>query len=328
MKITFNEQSTKEFEKLVLQMDDNEAAASFYNILLQGQEEVGEMSLPYPIKKLDVDEYLSNSYFLNVRPQRKKEGKVRIDYLKTKAHIGFVYDEMVEKGKNYEEITPFGFFEKPFEFLALLDKERIWMSVTPHEINTMKEAVAHAHGDVVTLGLGIGYYAYMCLLKDEIKSVTVIERDPRVISIFKENILPFFPHPEKLRIIEADAIKYLEKAEHFDYLFADLWHFAIDGLPLYLQINKFENVYPNSEFEYWIEPSMLILIRKALIILVEEEIHGTTDYDYEEAATVSDQVINSLHFLLKDKEIKDISSLREMLSLPSLKNLAKSLTLK
>lgn len=328
MKILFSEHDTKEFEKLVLQMDDNEAAASFYNILLQGHEQVNEMDLPYPIKKLKIEEYLSNPYFLNVKPSRKKDGKVRIDYLKTKAHQGFVYDEMIEKGKNYEEITPFGYFEKPFEFLALLDRERIWMSVTPHEINTMKDAVNHAHGDVITLGLGIGYYAYMCLLKDDVRSVTAIERDPRVISIFKESILPFFPNKEKLRIIEADAIKYLEKADHFDYLFADLWHFAIDGLPLYLQINKFESQYPNSEFEYWIEPSMLILIRKALIILAEEEIHGTTDFDYEDAASISDEVINSLHFLLKDKTIENIESLRDMLSLSSLKELAKSLSLK
>lgn len=327
MKILFNERDTKEFEKLVLQMDDNEAAASFYNILLQGQEEVNEMTLPYPIKKLSLDEYNSNPYFINVKPNRKKEGKVRIDYLKTPANHGFVYDEMIEQGKYYEEVTPFGFFDKPFEFLALLDKERIWMSVTPHEINTMKDAVNHAHGNVITLGLGIGYYAYMCLLKDDVSSVTVIERDPRVISVFEENILPFFPHAEKLRIVEADAIKYMENAGDFEYLFADLWHFAIDGLPLYLKINKFEKNYPNSKFEYWIEPSMLILIRKALIILVEEELHGTTDFDYQEAATVSDEIINALHFLLKEKEIKGFDSLLKMLELSSLKELAKSLNL-
>lgn len=328
MKIRFSEKDIKEFEKLSFQMDDNEASASFYNILIQGDELVNQTKNPYPIDLLDETPYRDNPYSQNVKPIPHKEGTVRLDYLTTPARKGFVYDEMIEQGRFYEEITPFGYFKNPFKFLALLDKERIWMSVTPHEINTMKDAVKNAHGKVVTLGLGLGYYVYMVLLKEDVEKITVIERDPKVISLFKKHLLPFFPHQEKINIVEADAIEYLKDADPFDYLFADLWHFAIDGVPLYLQINKFEDRYKDSKFEYWIEPAMLITIRKALIILVEEEMHGTTDYDYKYASTISDEIVNALHFHLKDKELKNIDDLLELLSQKSLKLLAKSLKLK
>ena len=327
MKIAFGNKDRAEFKKLVAMMDDNEAAAMFYNILLQGHEEVNESSLPYPIKRLNPKEYSENPYFVNVKPKAKKDGAFRLDYLKKPRHIGFVYDEMVVKGKLYEETTPFGYFDKPFEFLALLEKERIWMSVTPHEINTMKEPIRKAKGKVITLGLGLGYFAYMVHLKDEVSHVTVVEKDRRVIELFKENILPFFPHKEKIEIIEGDAIEYMEEAAPFDYLFADLWHFAIDGLPLYLKLNKFEKKYPSSSFDYWIEPSMLILIRKALIILVEEELANTTDDDYKDAATTSDEVVNALHFLLKEKEFKSTKELLEFLKEDNLKSLAKTLSI-
>ncbi|MBO4736939.1 MAG: hypothetical protein J5627_00660 [Bacilli bacterium] len=327
MKITFSEKDRNEFKKLVSTMDDNEAAAMFYNILLNGEEKAEECTLPYPIKRLSPKEYKENPYFVNVRPKAKKDGSFRLDYLKKPSHISFVYDEMIVKGRFYEETTPFGYFDKPFEFLALLEKERIWMSVTPHEINTMKEAIGKAKGKVITLGLGLGYFAYMVHLKDEVSKVTVIEKDPRVIKLFKENILPFFPHKEKIEIVEGDAIEYMEKASPFDYMFADLWHFAIDGLPLYLKLNKFEERYPSSTFDYWIEPSMLILIRKALIILAEEELHHTSDDDYKDAMTVSDEVVNALHFLLKEKEIKSIDDLLEILKEENLKSLAKTLYL-
>ena len=41
----------------------------------------------------------------------------------------------------YQEHTPFGFFDSKFPYLALLKDDEIWMSVIPHEINTMKKPV-------------------------------------------------------------------------------------------------------------------------------------------------------------------------------------------
>ena len=82
MKIAFSEKDRSEFKKLVNAMDDNEAAALFYNILLNGEEKVSESTLPYPIDRLSPKEYSENPYFINVRPKAKKDGSFRLDYLK------------------------------------------------------------------------------------------------------------------------------------------------------------------------------------------------------------------------------------------------------
>ena len=53
----------------------------------------------------------------------------------------------------------------------------------------------------------------------------------------------------------------------------------------------------------------------------------TSDDDYKDAATVSDEVVNALHFLLKEKEIKSIDDLLKILEEENLKSLAKALYL-
>jgi hypothetical protein len=46
-------------------------------------------------------------------------------------------------------------------FPALLENDRIWMTITPNEIEIMIKPVDEAFGHVLTYGLGLGYYAYM-----------------------------------------------------------------------------------------------------------------------------------------------------------------------
>lgn len=73
--------------------------------------------------------------------------------------------------------------------------------------------------------------------KEEVESVTVVEMNRDVISLFKRNILPQFPNKEKIRIIEADAFAFIEKQEDgiYDTAFSDFWSGVDDGLDLYLR---------------------------------------------------------------------------------------------
>lgn len=69
----------------------------------------------------------------------------------------------------------------------------------------MKEAVAEAHSNVLTFGLGLGYYAYMISEKNQVEQVTVVENNEDVIQLFQQYILPQFKHSPKITIIRADA---------------------------------------------------------------------------------------------------------------------------
>lgn len=319
------EKEKREFQEILHSFDNTLQESSYWNEVLGKRIPKKEW-----IKKatlLDPSPYTKDPYFQNVRPLEKKEGSLTLTYRTYKKEQGFVYDEIEVNPKTYEEKTPFGYFENPFKYLALSKNEETWMSVIPHEINTMRSLIKEAKGNVLVLGLGLGYYPYSLLLKEDVSHITVIEYDPEVIAIFKKSLLPFFPRQKELEIIEEDAFGYLAKERNFDYCFADLWHMPGDGLAMYLKLRKLEKTQKNTIFSYWIENSMLALIRRALIVLVSEEMfEDKQDEDYRYSETFDDTLINRLHFLLKDVSIKNIADLRRYLDIDGLKEIAKSLS--
>ena len=144
-------------------------------------------------------------------------------------------------------------------FPAILEKDRIWMTITPNEIKTMKEPVDGAVGHVLTFGLGLGYYAYMVSEKDNVESVTVVEINEDVIHLFTKYVLPQFQNAGKIKIIKADAFEYAKKhmtpGKH-DFVFTDLWHDVSDGIDMYVKMKEYEKQSPTF-FSYWIEKSIL-----------------------------------------------------------------------
>lgn len=322
MKISLGKEDIKKFDNYLKALDETISEADYFNDILFNDPIITSKNHPYKISRLDPKEYSSNPYYQVIKPHGEKKGKVLLDYDKYLPKQGFVYDEIKLKGEHFQEETPFGYFEDEFKFLALKEDDRTWMSVTPHEINTMKQNVAEAKGNVITLGLGLGYYAFMVSIKDDVNKVTIVEMNNKIIDIFKEEILPLFPHKEKIEIINEDAFVFLEKDFDGDYLFADLWHMPDDGLPMYAKIAKTEKKHPKTKYAYWIENSILALLRRAIIILMSEEIEGSNDENYSSEETFSDHLINQLHFILKDIEINNTKDINNLLSFASLKNLA------
>ena len=68
-----------------------------------------------------------------------------------------------------------------------------------------------AFGNVLTFGLGLGYYAYMVSEKESVESVTIVEMNEDVIQLFKKYVLPQFKNAEKIKIIKADAFEYAQQ---------------------------------------------------------------------------------------------------------------------
>ncbi|MNP21405.1 spermidine synthase [compost metagenome] len=134
------------------------------------------------------------------------------------------------------------------------------MTITPNEIETIREAVDQAFGNVLTFGLGLGYYAYMISEQDHVDSITVVEMNEDVIELFNKYVLPQFRNAGKIKIIKADAFEYAEQhltPGKYDFVFTDLWHDVSDGIDMYLRMKKFEQQSPDTIFTYWIEKSIL-----------------------------------------------------------------------
>lgn len=295
-----------------------------------GKEALARVQVGYgldEIKPLTAQDYRENPYYQRVCSKISKKMKIGAWTLEMKNYRSFelfVYaDVLPSYATPFASYSPLGYFPGGFPYPALSQNGTTYMSLIPHEINTMKEPISRAKGSVCTMGLGMGYFAFMASQKEEVSSVTVLERDEAVISLFRSFFLPLFDHPEKIRIVKVqDALEYIPE-EPFDYLFADLHHDATDGLPLYISLLKKEGL--AEKMDVWIEGAILAYLRRYLIALMEEESDGSSDKDYQSEETFPDHLFKALHFHLKNYEVSDLDSLLYLLSDAQLKAIVKEM---
>ena len=209
----------------------------------------------------DETKYVNNPYYQNIKLNYKKyhNWQIKIDHYK--AYQLFVCDDMEKiDGKIIPRI---GYFNKIFKYDSIYQNDRLWMSITPNEINTMKKDIDDAFGNVCTLGLGMGYFAYMCAIKDNVKNVRIIELDKDVISLFKKEILTKFEKniQDKIEIINMDAYEYLNQdLSDIDYLFVDIYHDVSDAMEAYKRIKTIEEKHKNIIWRYWIEKTIKLYL--------------------------------------------------------------------
>jgi hypothetical protein len=219
------------------------------------------------IQPLSIQDYRTNPYYQTVKPKPIQLDNWAITYQTLSPFQGCVYDDVRIDPSTFTETTPIGYVDQPFSYLAIQQDDTTWMSVTPFEIHTMEPILNTLHGHVVALGLGLGYFAFMAALNPKVSHITVIEKDKTAIALFLKYIFPFFPYPSKITIIHQDALDYVSLVkENVDHLFVDIYHTADDGLPLYLKIKRFEPHWKNTIFSYWLEHSMIGLLRRYLFI--------------------------------------------------------------
>ena len=213
-------------------------------------------------KKLDVYPYLRDPYYQNIKFPDGCLGKWTFETRMCKAYEAFVYDDpqIFDDGRIIPRI---GFFDVDYPYPAVLENGREWMTLMPNETNTTKYAIERSVGNVLTFGLGLGYFTYMASLKYDVDSVTVVERSQDVIELFKKFILPQFEYPEKITIIRDDAFEFAEnrmKSGGYNTVFTDIWHDPSDGCELYLRMKTYEHLLPDAEFIYWVEDTLKLYI--------------------------------------------------------------------
>ncbi len=263
------------------------------------------------IKCLEPREYLNNKYVQTIKATgRYKQYALRnITY---EPYQTFAYDE-ISVTSDYKEYSAIGYFKKPFSYLALCEGNNIWMSLNPNEIETMKPFINKGHGNVLVLGLGMGYVPFMMALKDEVKHITIIEKDQNIINLFNNLLFPHFINKNKITIIRDDAISYVSKNNKYDYIFADLWHTPEDGLDLYIKLKRI-----NKDIDCWLETSLTAMLRRCMITLIEEQLDGLKEDNYKKAKTVTDRVINHFYQVTKNLVINNEDDLSNLLSNDSL----------
>ncbi|MCD8195235.1 MAG: hypothetical protein LUD22_02955 [Coprobacillus sp.] len=306
-----------------------EEMMDYFQIDLEDTENqiLGEKFFKNPLNFLDITKYSENPYNKNINVEEVKQGSLELKYLSYNPYQLFSLNDINVDPLKFEETSPIGYFDKEYRYLALLDKDVIWMSISPNEIETMSKMVEEGKGNVLVLGLGLGYLPYMLSLKEEVKSITIIENNRDVIKLFTENILPHFEFKNKIKILYKDAFIYLKEdanKEKFDYAFVDIWHNANEALPLYLRFLPYEAKYPNTKFEYWLGKSVIALVRRCLQTLLYEEIYHL-GMDYTKHENFEDILINKMHDKLRYVEINSYDDIHHILEDDNIVKLLKSL---
>lgn len=210
------------------------------------------------LRRMDAAVYRENPYYQAIQIPERAIGQWQLTHQSYAPYELFLRDDLILT-EDLLQIPAIGYFPEAFSYPSVLQEGREWMSIKPSEIESSQAAIDAAFGCVVTFGLGLGYFAFMAARKDEVVSVTVVERDPDVIRLFREMILPQFSCKNKISVIQSDAFDYLEhdmKSVSPDFVFMDIWHDIADGVDLYVRARPYESRFPSTRFTYWIERSL------------------------------------------------------------------------
>lgn len=146
-----------------------------------------------------------------------------LDYLKDEKNgdweiSTFEISESFAKLRNVFERNP-DMYYYPGKYKELTYKKQVIMSNTQMERKTHILAINKAKGNVLVAGLGLGMFIYNIKDKDDVESITVIEKSKEVI----EMVSKYFKDCKKIKIINQDIFEYKPEI-CFDFAFFDIWN--------------------------------------------------------------------------------------------------------
>lgn len=268
MKIERNESTQGFLNKLKAALNDNKTLSSIQNSV-QGRYLSKEDETIYkrkyrdlfgknPILKGNPKIITNNDYFKNISLKEICIDNIEFynNNLPARTCL-FNTFPTISDGFGHQTCT-MSYYDKNINIPTLKENGHVWMSITEMEITSMEKEIERANGKCCTMGLGLGYYTYMCSLKDTVDSITVIEFNPLVIKVFKEYILPQFKHKDKITIIEGNMYDYLNNTflSQYDTVFIDTWQNDDDGVEQYKKIHKCDIQQCYDKIGYWIEDTI------------------------------------------------------------------------
>ena len=275
------------------------------------------------LNTLDRALYISNPFYQQIKPKPVTKGKWQLGYETYSPFQAVLTGDVITNPiHHYLDSTPVGYFTDPFYYLVIKQQDVTWMSVTPFEINTMAPILEKVKGKIITLGLGLGYFASMAALKIDVNEVVVIEKDQQVIDLFLKHIYPQLPNKEKIKIIHEDAFQFLKTNKpRFDHLFVDIHHTAEDGLPIYIRMKQFEKLSSSGQWHYWLESSIISLFRRYMIIFLQEQLLSFDASHYQNTNTFEEQIYRGLYLIHEKKSMDTEKELEHWLSTDSIKTI-------
>ena len=105
-------------------------------------------------------------------------------------------------------------------YVRLIHGSECVMSDTPMEKKTNREFVENAHGNVLIGGLGIGLILLAMQDKEDVKKITVVEKNKEVIELVGNQL----PLNSKVNIVNDDVFEY-KPLFKYNTIYMDIWNY-------------------------------------------------------------------------------------------------------
>lgn len=108
----------------------------------------------------------------------------------------------------------------PGRYIRLINRCDCVMSDTPMEKETNRDFVRNAHGNVLIGGLGIGLIILAIQDKEDVKKITVVEKNCEVIELVGKQL----PLNSKVNIVNDDVFEYKPLLK-YNTIYMDIWNY-------------------------------------------------------------------------------------------------------
>lgn len=235
----------------------------------------------------------------------------------------FHFDSPVEKG--YRDIIKLGYFLENVNYPYIARNGDYFAEISVHEIISSKKLISPLSGNVLITGLQIGYLPYLAHLKDSVETVTIVEEDEKVISLFNKEILPQFNYPDKIRIIRQDIDTFLQEWDkEYDCLILNHYEDSLVGVKEYLKAKKIETLHKNTKFLYKIEDSVLTNIKTGVFWMCIAEMSDQMQlYDTLGAEEATASVLHILKPVFSSYTIRSVRDLEKLFQNKELKKIVR-----
>ena len=265
------------------------------------------------IKSLFIEkkDYIDNPYLKNINFKDIKLKDFSYETVTIEKGYLFNIDEIQDdKNKELNDYMILRAYKQDTDMMFLKQGKQEWMMASISEFRTNDPYAKKAHGNIVTFGLGIGYFVYMASLNENVKSITVIEKSKEVIELFNQ-IKDQFPNKD-INIINGDAFDYFNQQylKQFDYIYVDIYQNNVDGR---IMIEKLLEQYlpPYDKCNFWIENSCLSIVKSLIFIYYYEQVYKTKIKIEKNNIKLMNKVRHYLDNL--DLNVNDVDTLKQIM---------------
>lgn len=279
-------------------------------LILAGQQEfINNIDISLYI---DSNEWNNNPYIKNIKFNNINKKHFRYENVLIEKNYLFNADAIMDDAdRELKDWLKLRALSKDIEAPFLYQDNSEWMMAVPSEALTNDPYALKAHGNVLTFGLGIGYFTYMALLNPNVKSITIVEKSKEVIDLF-DSIKSQFPNNENIKIINGDAFDYFNESfiKKYDYVYVDIWQSSDDGRKIIEKLLMQYNP-PVDKVDFWIEKSCLNVVRTLIYLYYDETVKHKLNKTTKQYHSLMDKVRN--YFNSIDSEINSVNELKDIM---------------